>query len=228
MFPLSRSAEQLVQTVASRRRTQTNVMDPGEVPVTVAASHSDSATDALDAIEQRWLEMQIEVRQEIGNELSEMGNKMRLEIAKELSEFENMTRQEILEKFTPMLPKASNGNGDVTTSSRSQETYTSALLRSKGESLPEITTDLADTGIIGIVDVLGSFNSCFPISYGVVVKYMKEYNETIFLFCGTIILSSMFPYTINETPDAIKNKIYTHSLHGFICYNKNMFAKYLQ
>ena len=29
------------------------------------------------------------------------------------------------------------------------------------------------------------------------------------------------PHTINETPDAIKNKtLYTHSLHGFICYIK--------
>ena len=29
-------------------------------------------------------------------------------------------------------------------------------------------------------------------------------------------LRHSLPHTINETPDAIKNKIYTHSLHGFI------------
>ncbi|KAK2170066.1 hypothetical protein NP493_1165g01095 [Ridgeia piscesae] len=41
-------------------------------------------------------------------------------------------------------------------------------------------------------------------------------------------LRHSLPHTINETPDAIKNKIYTHSLHGFIIYIKNMFAKHLQ
>ena len=33
-------------------------------------------------------------------------------------------------------------------------------------------------------------------------------------------LRHSLPKTINETPDAIKNKIYTHSLHGFIIYIK--------
>ena len=33
-------------------------------------------------------------------------------------------------------------------------------------------------------------------------------------------LRHSLPHTINETPDAIKNKIYTHSLHGFIIYIK--------
>ena len=181
---MSRSAEQLVQTAASRRRTQTNVMDPGEVPVTVAASHSDSATDAadcgpetdntLDAIEQRWLEMRIKMRQKIAKEVSEIGKKMHTEIAKEVGELEKMTRQEIVDKFTEMLPKASNGNDDFTTSSRDQDTWTSAPQRPKGESLPEITPDLADTGIIGIVDVLVSIKRCFPISYSIAVKYNQE------------------------------------------------------
>ena len=31
-------------------------------------------------------------------------------------------------------------------------------------------------------------------------------------------LGHSLPHTINETPDAIKNKIYTHSLRGFIMY----------
>ena len=150
----------------------------------MAASQLDSATDAadcgpeidhtLDAIEQRWLEMQIEMSQEIANELSEMGKKMRLEIAKEVSEMGKTTRQEIVDEVMAMLPKASNGDGDVTTSSRSQETCTTAPQRPKGESLPEITTDLADTGIVDIVDVLFSFKRCFPIRYGIVVKYNQE------------------------------------------------------
>ena len=172
----------------------------------MAASHTDSATDAancgpetdhtLDATEQRWLEMRIEMRHEIATELNDMGTKMRLEIskevsemdkkmrleiakevnemdkkmrlkiakevnemdkkmrlkiAKEVSELRKTTRQEIVDKFKAMLPKSSNGNGDVTMSSRNQETWTSAPLRPKGESLPEITPDLTDTGIIGIV-----------------------------------------------------------------------------
>ena len=33
-------------------------------------------------------------------------------------------------------------------------------------------------------------------------------------------LRHSLPHTINETPDAIKNKMYTHSLHGFIIYIK--------
>ena len=33
-------------------------------------------------------------------------------------------------------------------------------------------------------------------------------------------LRHSLPHTINETPDAIKNKIFTHSLHGFIIYIK--------
>ena len=35
-------------------------------------------------------------------------------------------------------------------------------------------------------------------------------------------LRHSLPHTINETPDAIKNKIYTHSLHGFIIYIKHV------
>ena len=40
-------------------------------------------------------------------------------------------------------------------------------------------------------------------------------------------LRHSLPHTINETPDAIKNNIYTHSLHDYNLY-KNMFAKQLQ
>ena len=35
-------------------------------------------------------------------------------------------------------------------------------------------------------------------------------------------LRPSLPHTINETPCAIKNKIYTHSLHGFIIYIKHV------
>ena len=152
--------------------------------VTVAASHSDSSTDAadcgpeidhtLDAIEQRWLEMRIEMRQKIAKDLSEMGKKMRLDIAKEVSEMGKTMRQEIVDRFTAMLAKASNGNDDVTTSSRSQETWMSAPQRPKGESVPEITPDFADTGIIGIVVVLVSLKRCLPIGYSIAVKYNQD------------------------------------------------------
>ena len=94
---------------------------------------------------------------------------------------------------TAMLPKASNANGDATTSSRHQETWKSAPLRRKGESLPEINPQPVDTCITGIVDAMISFKLCFPISYGIAVKYNQEQNMATFLFCGTTIRSNMLP-----------------------------------
>ena len=244
MFPQSRSAEQSVQTAASRRLSQTNIVDSGEVQVTVAALNLDVGMDAadcgpqtdntLDAIEQlrqdMRIEMSLEIAKEVGEmgktvslviakevgemgktmsleiakevgdmgktmrleiakevgemgktmsleiakEVGEMGKTMSLEIAKEVGEMGTTMRQEIVDMVTAMLPKASNGNHDVTTSSRHQETRKSTPLWPKRKILPEITPEPADTGILGIVDVLISFKLCFPISYGIAVKYNQE------------------------------------------------------
>ena len=35
-------------------------------------------------------------------------------------------------------------------------------------------------------------------------------------------LRHILPHATNETPDVIKNKIYTHSLIGFLCYIKHV------
>ena len=169
MFPLSRSAEQSVKMAASRRPSQTNVVGSREVQVTVTASHLDSAMDAadcgpetdntLDAIEQLRQDMRIE---------------MSLGIAKEVSEMGKTLRQEIMNMVMAMLPKASKGNSDATTSSHHQETWTSAPLRPKRESLLEINPETADTGRVGIVVAFISFKLCFPISFGIAVKYNQE------------------------------------------------------
>ena len=187
MFPLSRSAEQSVKTAASRRPSQTNVVDSGEVQVTVAASHLDAAKDAadcgpqtdntMDAIEQLRQDMRIE---------------MSLEIEKEVVKMSKTMRQEIVDMVTAMLPKASNANGDATTSSRHQETWKSAPLRRKGESLPEINPQPVDTCITGIVDAMISFKLCFPISYGIAVKYNQEQNMATFLFAAPPFVRTCF------------------------------------
>ena len=106
-------------------------------------------------------EMGKTMRLEIAKDVSEMGKTMRLEIAKDVSEMGKTMRQEITNMFTAMLPKASNWNGEVTTSSRHQETRTSALLRQKRKRLPEINHEPTHTGIIGSVDALVSFKHCF-------------------------------------------------------------------
>ena len=101
-----------------------------------------------------------DLRQETVKGISDL----RQETTNELDEAIRELRQEMMDMFSATLPKSSDGNDNVPSLSRSPGSSAADPTRPEGESLPEITPDLADTGIIGIVDALVTFKRCFLIS----------------------------------------------------------------
>ena len=155
---MSRSAEQSVQTAASRRPSQTNAMDSGEVPGMVAASYLDAAKDVTDrgpqidntpdAIEQLRLETAIGM-----SDLKQETVKGMRDLDKAIREL----RQATMDMLSATLPKSSNGSDDGNTSpSRNPGSWATAVT-----CLPEITSASSDTGIVGILGELDS-NVVFP------------------------------------------------------------------
>ena len=108
-------------------------MDYGEVPGTVAASHSDGAKDVADPSPQT------------DNTLHAIGQ-LRLEMTKDLEKAIRELRQKM---FSATLPISSNGSDGDTSPSRNPGSWATPV-----KCLPEIASVASDTGILGTLGEL--------------------------------------------------------------------------